>query len=165
MKVKLELWKNGPNIIAPEHCPYRWWDSFAEGGANYKEAWVVHPSLCMLCKVCQFETCTDIEEIFKPAEFVTYLTLLNEKVASVINNQNYFLQKNDRIPLAILISAEVFDSMLKLVYNNNVESYQKVRAYFLTHEKPLCYILGCPVYLSTKLTKSKAMVVGEVEWK
>jgi len=163
-KVKLEVWKVGPHIIAPEHCIYRYWDSSGEGGCNYKEAYIVHPSVCSICKLCDFTS--DIKDLTLYVDkFINYLTLVNTEVSTSINHQSFFLRKNDRIPLFILINPEIFDSMLKWSYQEEDEIYQKVHAYYLNNEIPLCYILGCPVYLSRKLTKSKVMVVGEIEWK
>jgi hypothetical protein len=163
--VKLETWKTGPYIIAPDHCPFKFWDSYGED-ESYKGSLVVHSSFCPLCKLCNFTPAILRPEIdIKTEEFIKYLTLINTKVSVSINNQNYFLRQKDRIPLVILISPEIFDSMLNLVYRDNLEVLNQIKSHFLNNEVPLCHILGCPVYFSRKLTKSNVMVIGEIEWK
>ncbi len=165
MNVKLEAWKTGPYLVAPDHCPFKFWDSYGEG-LNYRGEQVVHSSFCSLCKLCSFTAAILKPELdIKVNEFVNYLTLLNTKVSVLINNQNYFLRQKDRIPLAILISPEIFDSMLNVVYKDDSVLLLQVKAHFVNNESPLCHILGCPVYFSRKLTKSDVMVVGEIEWK
>jgi len=165
-KIKLNVWKTGPYIEAPDFCPYKFWDSYGEEASNRRQEFIVHSSLCTLCKLCDFTPALLKPEIdIKTEEFIKYLTLINTKISTAINNQNYFLRQKDRIPLAILISPEIFDSMLNLVYRDNLETLNQVKAYFINNEIPLCYLLGCPVYFSRKLTKSDVMVVGEVEWK
>ena len=160
IKVKLEVIGTGPYIKAPEHCPY------AAVDTSYSDILTmsVNSSICPLCKLCDFSLPKESLDI-KTEEFVNYLTLLNTSISISINNQNYFLRKNDRIPLVVLISPSILDSMLNVIYLNNPEMLYKVKAHFLSSESPLCYILGCPVYFSRKLTKSEVMVVGEVSWK
>ena len=165
INVKLEIWKKGPYIKAPQHCSYKFEDSYGEGD-GYEKSFVVNPSLCFLCKLCQFESNIQVDKLeIKVEKFITYLTFTNTEVSVSINNQNFYLKKQDRIPIAILINPEVFDMMLKLVYKDDEFVYSHVHTYILNNEIPICYILGCPVYLSRKLTKSKVMVVGEIEWK
>lgn len=176
-KVKLEIWKKGSRIIAPDFCPYKVQEKdvhreYTSKGDGYSlisddlEIFTVNSSLCPLCKLCNFIPNTiDKETELRTDKFVEYLTLVNEEVATLINNQNFYLRKKDRIPLTILINPEIFDMMLKLVYKDNIEEYNKVHSYFINNEIPICFILGCPVYLSRKLTKSKVMVIGEIEWK
>ncbi len=175
MKVKLEVWKKGPFIIAPSHCPYkvqekdvhREYTSKMDGYSLVVEdldVFTVNSSICPLCKLCDF-TLPKEEIEFKTEEFVKYLNLINTNISVSINNQNYYLKKNERIPLIILINPSVFDSMLNLIYKDDKDTLYKVKSYFLTNESPICHILGCPVYLSRKLTKSEVMVVGEVSWK
>lgn len=158
--VKLNIWNNGPYIVAPSHCPYSYVDDLAT------KTKIVHPSLCPLCKLCNFTPLEINNELdLKTEEFKKYLTFINTDISTSINNQNYYLQKNNRIPLQILISPEIFDSMLNLVYRDQPEILPKIKAHYINNETPLCYLLGCPVYFSRKLTKSKVMVVGEIAWK
>lgn len=164
INVKLEVWGEGPYIKAPDFCPYKVYKDKGEG-EEYERSYVIDPSVCAICKLCNFtQDSFDVKKELKINKFVEYLTLLNTEVSTSIVNQNSFLKKKDRIPLAILISPIIFDMMLKLVYKDNLKLYEKIHSYFLTREVPICFILGCPVYLSRKLTKSKVMVVGEVEW-
>jgi hypothetical protein len=180
MDVKLEVWKTGPYIIAPDYCPYKKQEKDVQmeltenalnGGGYYFNdidtgIYTVHSSICSLCKRCNFTSTTLKPEMdIKTEEFVKYLTLINTKVSVSINNQNYFLRQKDRIPLVILISPEIFDSMLNLIYRDNNELLNQVKSYFINTESPFCYILGCPVYFSRKLTKSNVMIIGEIEWK
>jgi hypothetical protein len=159
MKVKLEVVGTGPYIKAPSHCPYALLDK-----SFVSQILTVNSSICPLCKLCDF-TLPKEEIEFKTEEFVKYLNLINTNISVSINNQNYYLKKNERIPLIILINPSVFDSMLNLIYKDDKDTLYKVKSYFLTNESPICHILGCPVYLSRKLTKSEVMVVGEVSWK
>ncbi len=162
--VKLETW-DGEYIKAPDFCPYKAYKVKGER-ESYEQGYVIHPSTCALCKLCNFVSTSskDFPEPL-PSKFVEYLTLINEETSASILKQNSFLRKKDRIPLAILINPEVFNMMLKLVYKDDEDIYKQVYSYYLTNETPICFILGCPVYFSRKLTKSKVMVVGEVEWK
>ena len=166
-KVELVVWNTGPYIKAPEFCPYKFTEINENERPNKDKMFVdiVHSNLCPICKICDFTTST-LEKPFelKTSEFVEYLTLVNEEVSTLINTQNSYLRKKDRIPLAILINPEIFDMMLRLTYTTT-EEYSQVRAYILNNEIPICFILGCPVYLSRKLTKTKVMVIGEFEWK
>lgn len=156
MKFILEVLNNGPYIKAPSYCPYKFYDN---------SRWCVHSSLCPLCKMCEFEPDSFERGIeLKTDEFIKYLTLINTQVSKSINGQIRYLQKENRIPLVILISPEVFDSMLKLIYRDDIEMYNLVHSYFLNKEIPLCYISGSPVLLNRKLTKSTVQVVGEIEW-
>jgi hypothetical protein len=160
--VELEVVKD--NIIkAPIHCPYKY--KFSKGeGEFYEEIFVVNSSICTLCRLCNFKSKLSID--IKEKEFVKYLTYQNEEVYDSILRQSSYLRKNNRIPLIILISPVVFDCMINFVYRDySQEDRNAIKSYFFTKEKPICYILGCPVYLSPKLTKSSIMVVGEIEWK
>lgn len=166
IRVQLQVYK-GSFIIAPSHCPYKEQEKDPYVGLNgliNKDVFTVNSSLCPLCKLCKFVVPESMVE-GNSEDFVRYLTLLNTEVSISINNQNFFLRKNDRIPLMILISPELFDMMMNVTYVNSPESISAVKSYYLNNESPLCYLLGCPVYLSPKLTRSKVMVVGEVEWK
>ncbi len=163
-EVKLESW-DGEYIKAPDFCPYKVYKERGEG-ESYEWSFVIHPSICNICRLCNFiPSFIDIKNDLRTVKFVEYLTLINKEVATSIFNQNSFLRKKDRIPLAILINPEIFEMMLKLVYADNEEKYKQAYTYYINNEIPLCYILGCPVYLSRKLTKSKIIVIGEVEWK
>lgn len=156
MKVKLEVYRQGPYIKAPEHCPYKYTEFDAPG---------VNSSLCPLCKLCDF-TVDNVEELkLLSTECANYLTLLNEDVYRSITKQSNYLVKQNRIAVAILISAELFDMMINIVYRNESKEQRKlVRAHFINNLSPICFILGSPVYLSLRLTKSQVQVVGEVEW-
>jgi hypothetical protein len=156
--ILLEVYKNGPYIKAPDYCPYKFYENESLN--------IVHSSLCPLCNLCKFDPfIKKLDELdLKTSEFINYLTLLNTEVSTMINNQNYFLQSKGRLPLVILINPEVFDSMLKLSYRDDFDMYNSVHSYFLNTGSPICFILGCPVHFSRKLTQSKVMVVGEFKW-
>lgn len=177
MKVKLHPFNNGPYIVAPSHCPYKFEETvnsnmysvgIDSGGITSSSSFVsiVNSSLCPLCKLCEFTPdVIDKGLEIKTREFENYLTLINESVSKSISGQIFYLQKENRLPIAILISPETFDSMLKLAYREDVDQYNLAHSYFLNNEVPICYVSGCPVYLSRKLTKSSVQVVGEIEWK
>lgn len=152
--INLIPYKTGPYIIAPDFCPYK--------VSEDVDIFIVHSNFCPLCKKCNF---TQFLLNLKTQEFINYLTLINTEISSSLQRQLSYLRKQNRIPLSILISAEVFESMLKLVYEGDTTGYTNVKSYFLNNELPICYLAGCPTYFSRKLTKSKIMVIGEVIWK
>jgi hypothetical protein len=179
-KVKLEPINNGPYIKAPDFCPYK---IMRENGFTVFEnliikeqgmkPWdgipVVNSSLCPLCRQCEFVSDLDFEALSDVSQeerqsFITYLTYTNSRVSSNISRQSVYLAKEDRVLLAIMLSPETFDEMLKSTVSDE-NRRKKITSYYVNVEIPLCYILGCPVYLSRKLTKSDVQVVGEVLWK
>jgi len=173
MKVNLKIKNRGPFIVAPIHCPYKVqeqdikFDSYQNEQADTdKEIFTVNSSICPLCKLCEFiPEINDTQLVLNTEGFTKYLTLLNEEVSKSIRGQVLYLQKENRLPIAILISPVIFDSMLKLTYKDSQDQYYLAYSYFINNEVPICYITGCPVYLSRKLTKSLIQVVGEVEWR
>jgi hypothetical protein len=179
-KVKLEPINNGPYIKAPEFCPYKVEreNGFSEieklvakdmGVKLWEGIPVVNSTLCPLCKQCSFvsevnfDLYVDVTQEERQA-FITYLTYKNASVASNISRQSLYLGKENRVLLAILLSPETFDEMLVDTIKDEGRR-SKILSYYANVEIPLCYIAGCPVYLSRKLTKSDVQVVGEVQWK
>ena len=96
--------------------------------------------------------------------FGEYLAHTNLKLAASLSGQNQYLSKNDRLPLLILISKLTYDGMADALIKD-ASRRQAILGYLLLQEVPVCYVMGCPVYLSPKLTRSKVQVVGEIEWK
>ena len=178
-KVKLEPINNGPYIKAPEFCSYKVLrDNFSEfdkliakeQGIKLWEGFsVVNSSLCPLCRQCDFVSDVDFEILSNITQeerqgFITYLTYTNAVVSSSISRQSVYLGKENRVLLVILLSPETFDEMLKSTVDIE-ERRSRITSYYANVEIPICYILGCPVYFSRKLTKSDVQVVGEVQWK
>jgi hypothetical protein len=181
--VKLQRYKDTDNIVAPDFCPYARRGLTGDPVMKYVEGSgeralpglqvdmvtpLVHPSLCAICKFCTF-----VNDVVAPEELVSakdreafadYLTHVNMKVGSSILAQRQYLTKTDRLLLVILLSAELLQEMLDvLVFDLNRK--HQLFSYFLNEEVPVCSVLGCPVYVSRKLTKSQVQVVGEVEWR
>ena len=122
MKQTLKLYNS--KIIAPDYCPY----SIQENDTHFVttkdtvylentdlDIFTVNPSLCPLCKLCQFEPYLKLEDTIdiKTEEFIKYLTLINTEVSKLIVRQFTYLQKDNRLPISIFISPVIFDSMLK----------------------------------------------------
>ena len=163
-KVKLETIGNGgAKIKAPDFCPYKEEAGFVDGKYYYK----IHPSICALCKKCEFLT-EDISDGISDVDrskIVKYLVEFNSKIANSISAQNLYLTKENRIPLMIIINFDTLSQCLQYVYNNDSKKIEETKNYILLHNYPICYILGCPVMFSNKLTKSPIQVVGEIQWK
>ncbi len=176
-KVLLKITTTG-QVIAPDFCPYKepQYDyDVIETPANTCPClkptgkFIVHPSVCCICKKCEFISDIDIVESSSLTQkekdaFQEYLAHTNLKTATSLSGQHQYLLKQDRIPIAIFISKVLCDDMIKEVIKDENRG-RTLLGYFLTEEIPICYVLGCPVYLSKKLTKSNIQVVGEVEWK
>ena len=157
--VPLIVYKNGPQILAPDHCPY---SELVDVNID-----IVHPSMCPLCKLCNFISNTEDTSVPTLAEidaFQTYLNYSNKQASSSLLAQIQYLSKNDRIPLAILISDELLNAMLRFTIGDD-SRISVIKAFVLNKQHIICHIAGSPVYYSRKLTRSKIQVVGEVEWK
>lgn len=166
-KVLLEINTAG-KVIAPDFCPYKELD-IEFRITHVDDRFLIRPGICCICKFCTFVP--DIENLqsFSPMVqeqegFQEYLAHKNLKVSSSLSGQHQYLMKQDRLPIAIFISRLLYDEMVREVVKDE-QRRQSLLGYFLTEETPLCHVLGCPVYLSKKLTKSNIQVVGEVEWK
>ena len=151
------------HIVAPAWCPYK------EGSEHVEDEQVVHVGMCGLCRQCEFIPITALpESSLSPNErslFVNYLTQVNIRAATTLSAQQAFLGKSDKLPIAILLSPTLFEELLHHVYADNPFRLQKVMSHFSNTEEPLCHLMGMPVYMSRKLTKSYLQVVGEVAWK
>jgi len=155
MIIKLKTVGNGPYIEAPPFCPYKTDDT-------------VHSSICQLCKICEFTTYEVEKEGISDTEkhsFIDYLTSFNSKIAASIAGQHKFLTKNNRLPIAVLISSHLLDQALQYVCREDAGRLQPLLNYIIAAQTPICFILGCPVYLALKLTKSPILVIGETFWK
>ncbi len=178
-KVLLEI-NNSGKVIAPDFCPYKEPEpplqEFAVTIHNNpgiklipSNRFVVRPGLCCICKLCTFVPNIEGLQITSPTAterdaFQEYLAHKNLKISASLSGQHQYLMKQDRLPIAIFISRVLYDEMIKEVVEDG-QRRQSLLGFFLNEEIPLCHILGCPVYLSKKLTKSNIQVVGEVEWK
>jgi hypothetical protein len=165
-KVLLKITATG-RVIAPDFCPYA--EVNLEEPRSKSVEFIVRPGICCVCKKCEFIPDIDIMESSSLTQkekdaFQEYLAHTNLKTATSLSGQHQYLLKQDRIPIAIFISKVLCDSMIKEVIKDENRG-RTLLGYFLTEEIPICYVLGCPVYLSKKLTKSNIQVVGEVEWK
>jgi len=161
-RVVLKVIGTGPFIEAPSHCPYS-----SMGVKTGEFPLVVNSVICPICKICEFipeDFSEDFLSDLDKEKVINYLSEFNSKVASSISGQMLFLSKEHRMPLVILISPKLFEQLLQYVCEEK-EKKQKLFNYFLQTETPICYILGCPVYLSRKLTKSSVQVVGEISWR
>jgi hypothetical protein len=174
-KVKLTPYGNTQNIEAPDFCPYSIKGAYIKGCCSEKGIQMdqcpplVHPSLCAICRTCEFISDLDLDLLLELSleekqKFIAYCTYSNTKIASNISRQYSYLTREDRIPIVILISPQTFSDMLNVVVESDLRR-KKIISYYSNNESPICYILGCPVYLARKLTKSDIQVVGEVSWK
>lgn len=153
-----------PLICASKDCPYA---VLENGGAG-----VVHASICTLCKKCEFSIEGEPEETASEVPGLTAQELHNvtkflsedPKISSSILGQHQFLRKENRIPLVILISSKTLNAALDTVCQT-AERKQLLISHYLCEGGPLCTILGCPVYFSSKLTLSPVQVVGEIQWR
>lgn len=158
IKVKLRNFPNSELIMAPDFCPYK----FSKEGFS-----VVAPSLCPLCKRCEFVTDFAEDGITKEEsqKITLYLKSFNSKIANSINGQFSYLSKEGRLPLMILISANVLEQCLQYACGVDKKRIEELKNFIFSNELPICHILHCPVVLSPKLTRTPIMVVGEIEWK
>lgn len=164
-KVQLQRYKDTSKIIAPSFCPYRHCEERSDNLPIFD--YTVYPSLCVLCKICTFvpeSTITgEVLTADNRARIFEYLTSGNAKVAGSISGQIAYLRKEERIPISILISPVLFDHMVLTLFPD-ISIQNTVKNYYFSVDEAICYVHGCPVYLSRKLTKSLVQVVGEVEW-
>ncbi len=170
-KVELEIIeaKNGL-IKAPSFCPYKK-QYIGVGHINdgvIDPIYAVNSSLCPLCKICQFEpkstelTSGSIDLSQENKEKVIRSLQENQRFLDSVMRQILFLQKNERIPLAIFVSFNMIQDIIAKELTG--EDYTKAIGLFTETDGPICFISAIPVYFSRKLTKSLAQVVGEVEW-
>ena len=110
MKQKLKLYNS--KVIAPDYCPYKEMENdtrfqvlqtsnegwIVDTTKNDEEIYTVNMSLCVLCRICQFEPDLKLEEDLelKTEEFVKYLTLINTEVSKLIVRQFNYLQKDNQ---------------------------------------------------------------------
>jgi hypothetical protein len=147
-------------IEAPNFCPFS--DTCVRSSGKYL---AVNPLVCGVCNTCEF-----IPDIFFTDEISKEETLsfqyffsTQQKIASAISGQIQFLNKKDRIPLQIIISSVLLKKLVDTCIKDEKRG-EKVFRLIIDKEQPICYIAGCPVYVSRKMTKSDVQVVGEVEW-
>ena len=100
----------------------------------------------------------------KTEEYSNYFTDINSQAMANITRQVNFLTRNRRVPLAILMRGDIITQMLQYVYYNDIQKQQNLLSVYANEQNCLCHILGLPVYLSIKLTRSQIIVVGEIEW-
>jgi hypothetical protein len=98
-------------------------------------------------------------------KYIKYLTEFNSKINSVITKQISYLSKNSRIPIAIFIRPDLAEQMLQYSFPEDKEKREYQLSKFAVEQIPICQIYGMPAYINIKLSKSAAMVVGEIEWK
>ncbi len=164
VKVKLEVLGNGGSYIkAPDFCPYKEAIGFSDGQTIYQ----VPAALCPLCRRCDFtieDTSLGITQNERD-KCHAYFTHFNTKIANSISGQQLYLTKENRLPLIILVNINLLDQCLQYVCNNNKQRIEEIKNHLIFNETPICHVIGCPVVLSNKLTKSPIQVVGEVQWK
>lgn len=162
-------------IIAPTWCPYK--ESYSredlievEPGLLSQQLlkeYIVHPALCPLCRICDFVPESSVLTVpitrDERDRLASYLVSGNVALSQSILGQQSYLQRNDKLPLAILLSAEVLDNMLASVFDE--DRRVRVRAHIIVTQEPICHAFSVPVYFSSKLTKSPVQVVGEVQWR
>jgi hypothetical protein len=173
--VKLEILRQGPYIKAPDFCPYKESSTSAEFGFERHyiapAVFQILPSICALCKYCTF--IPDIENNFiqespildtEREVFIKYLVEFNSKIANDLLLQHKYLLSKNRTPIAIFISPSLFSQMLEFA---GIQEKRRLTVYSIVFykEQPVCTILGCPVYVSRKLSRTPAQVVGEIAWK
>lgn len=157
MKVLLEKVSDSQDIVAPEFC------TFKEKKGN---VYSVHPSLCSLCKRCDFYVdFSDHNFLLSKEEIRSYLLEIDSESSSSISSQISYLKRESRIPLAILISSVQLMKMLKHFTVDKPLQYQHLFSYYINSNSALCYACGCPVFFSSKLSQSLIQVVGEVRWR
>ena len=171
-KVELKVVKADKGLIeAPEFCPFY---KIIPSEEVYKstrldyspvpsEHRVIHASICKLCGLCEFftsgdETLVSEEDYHKLTDVLTN----SKELLTTVMNQVRFLQKNDRIPLAIMISFETLQNTVYQAFEGS--HFDKKLAALSNSNAPICVIAGLPLYFSSKLTRSPVMVICEVEW-
>lgn len=156
-------------ISAPDFCPFKKVISreFVGKSTSFTvpsplEYTVVNASICKLCGICQFhatDTFIVTEEDLKKVND----TITNDKeLLTTVINQVKFLQKSDRIPLAILISFDILRALLYRIYDGDY--FDKKVSAFANYDAPIAIFASLPVYFSSKLTRAPVQVVGEIEW-
>ena len=182
--VKLEIVGQGPYIKAPDFCPYKFSDYPSNLQLSIKTSagelhsvpnsqilYTIHPSMCVICKYCTFvsefeESSRDPLPIqaYEREAFIKYLVEFNSKIANDILLQHKYLLSKFRTPFAIFISPTLLANMLE--YCGMQETRKLVIQNIVFYkEQPLCTIVGCPVYVSRKLSRVPVQVVGEIKWK
>jgi hypothetical protein len=172
-KIKLEVIDSFKGLIkAPDFCPYfrEITQEYVGKGStltpdinNNDPIRIVNASLCNLCKLCTFvhdgeDIIVSNEDIEKVKKAITAYQPLMESLMK----QSYYLQRNERIPIAAFLSFETLQEIIEPLFP---EPYRaKVLSYIVSIETPICIIAGMPLYFNRKLTKSAVQVVGEVEW-
>jgi hypothetical protein len=171
-KVELRVVRADRGLIeAPDFCPFaeilpneevRRTTSLTDFGSP-SEWRVIHASICKLCGLCQFYLTGD-DNIISEGDLKKVVDVLTQskELLTTVMNQVRFLQKNDRDPLAILISFETLKNTIYQAFQD--AHFDKKLAAFSNSNAPICVLAGLPLYFSAKLVKSPVQVVGEVEW-
>jgi len=173
--VKLEIIGQGPYIVAPDFCPYR--EIVTEAHASDTTYVIegsyskIHPSICAICTYCTFipeSTGFRRDDLpiqdFERGVFIKYLTEFNSKIANNILLQHKYLLSKRRTPIAIFISPPLLSQILEYCGMQEPRKLA-IQDIVFYKEQPLCAIVGCPVYVSRKLSRVPVQVVGEITWK
>jgi hypothetical protein len=165
-------------IEAPDFCPFKQNEEVdievlnvsqtARGDGllpSYRPIYaeVVNASICQLCKLCEFYTgpAADVLTSDDYAQVEKVLTA-NKEILTTVVNQVKFLQKQERIPLLVIVS---FETLKNVVYQAlDGPLFDKKLSVFVNTKAPICLLAGLPVYFSDKLTRCAVQVVGEVDW-
>lgn len=150
----------GPFIEASPNCPHSTVDPSTEKS-------IINAIICGICKSCKFITTEmDVSGLTEEesSKILHYLTEVDKDIADSISGQILYLKRKSRLALAMLLSPNAFLRALSSAIPDSARR-QSVFSYVLTYETPVCYIAGCPVYLSRKLTESQIQVIGEVSWR
>jgi hypothetical protein len=166
-------------VKPPDWCPYKTEDMRQEQVFESNSTlgrWVnvpysyANPKICALCKLCTFVPKTNqlsTEELTESDRdvLIQFLTNVNTPIANSIAGQHQFLSSKQRQAVVILISAEVLDESLIVLTKDEPERYHALKSNIILSESPICYILGCPVYFSSKLGDTPVQVVGAITWR
>jgi len=168
-KVKLQTAGNGSKIVAPDFCPFKQTDLTSQPSQSQVIS-TVSPSLCAVCKYCTFLIDISTDEhcdlsVFEKEKFIKYLTETNTQVSSALIAQKQYLSKQNRAPLAILLTPSLALQAFQYICSPNAEQAKVKFNYYRFHESPICEVYGCPVYVSRKLSKSFIQLVGDIVWK
>lgn len=158
MRVILEKVNDSQNIVAPVICPFK---------ERKNNLYVVHPSLCILCKKCDFytEEESNSKSLLSEDDIRSYLLEVDSEASTLISSQISYLRRESRIPLVILISSVQLMKLLKHFTSENPHRYQFLLSHYINQTSSLCSISGCTVFFSSKLSQSLIQVVGEVRWR
>jgi hypothetical protein len=88
--------------------------------------------------------------------------ILNDDILlSAMAKQRIILLKQNRKPIAIFISKDIFDTIILSKVSFPFDMFNQI----YKGKIPITYIAKIPVYVSTILTEAPLLVVGSIIWK